>query len=70
MPELDALLADRDTDSRAKAGVLEEMLGDADALVRNVLLLLVEKGRGGEIREVVAEFDTSSLPTSVCSTSS
>jgi len=56
VPELDALLADQDTDSRAKAGVLEEMLGDADELVRNVLLLLVEKGRGGEIREVVAEY--------------
>jgi F-type H+-transporting ATPase subunit delta len=56
-PELDSLLADRDTDSRVKAGVLEEVLAGGDELVRNLLLLLVEKGRAGEAREVAAEFE-------------
>ncbi len=55
--ELEALLADRDTDTRVKAGVVEEVFADADPLVRNLLLLLVEKGRAGEIREVAAEFE-------------
>jgi F-type H+-transporting ATPase subunit delta len=57
VPELDVLLADREIDSRAKAGVLGEMLTGADELVRNFLLLLVEKGRAAEIRGVVTEFD-------------
>ena len=57
MPELDRLLADREVDARAKASVLEEMLSGADELVRNFLLLLVEKGRADELREVVDEFD-------------
>jgi F-type H+-transporting ATPase subunit delta len=56
-PELDALLADRDTESRLKAEVLEDVLTGADELVRNFLLLLAEKGRAGEIRVMVAEFE-------------
>ena len=57
VPELDRLLADREVDARVKASVLEEMLSGADELVRNFLLLLVEKGRADELREVVDEFD-------------
>jgi F-type H+-transporting ATPase subunit delta len=57
VPELDALLSDKETDARAKASVLEEMLAGSDELVRNFLLLLVEKGRADEVREVVEEFD-------------
>ena len=55
--ELDALLADRDADTVVKAGVVREVFADADPLVRNLLLLMVEKGRAGEVREVAAEFE-------------
>jgi F-type H+-transporting ATPase subunit delta len=54
---LDALLADRDADTQVKADVVREVFADADPLVRNLLLLLVEKGRAGEIREVAGEFE-------------
>jgi F-type H+-transporting ATPase subunit delta len=57
VPELDALLANPETDSRVKADVLERVLGEADELVRNFLRLLVEKGRASEVREVAAEFE-------------
>ena len=57
MPELDALLANPETDSQVKADVLERVLGAADELTRNFLRLLVEKGRAAEVREVAAEFE-------------
>ncbi len=37
--------------------MLAEVLADADELVRNFVLLLAEKGRAGEVREVAAEFE-------------
>ncbi|HUY71074.1 MAG TPA: ATP synthase F1 subunit delta [Gaiellaceae bacterium] len=55
--ELDALLADRDADLTIKAGVVREVFEGADPLVRNLLLLLIEKGRAGEVREVAGEFE-------------
>ena len=58
VPELDALLENPETDSQVKADVLEQVLGEADELVRNFLRLLVEKGRAAEIREIAAEFET------------
>lgn len=57
VPELSALLANRETDSRVKGDVLEKVLGGADELVRNFVRLLAEKGRAGEIREIAAEFE-------------
>jgi F-type H+-transporting ATPase subunit delta len=57
VPELAALLANRETDSRVKADVLEQVLGGADELIRNFVRLLAEKGRAGEIREIAAEFE-------------
>jgi F-type H+-transporting ATPase subunit delta len=56
--ELDALLADRDTESRMKSDVIRDVYKDADPFVLNLLLLLVEKGRAGEIREVAAAFES------------
>jgi F-type H+-transporting ATPase subunit delta len=44
-------------DPHAKARVLEELLGDADQLVRNFLRLAAEKGRVAEIEEITREFD-------------
>jgi F-type H+-transporting ATPase subunit delta len=58
VPELGALLANPQLDPRAKVAALEDILGGADELVRNFLLLLVEKGRAGELREIVRELDT------------
>jgi F-type H+-transporting ATPase subunit delta len=58
VPELDALLANPQLDPRAKVAALEDLLGGADELVRNFLLVLVEKGRAGELREIVRELDT------------
>ncbi|MDX6486291.1 MAG: F-type H+-transporting ATPase subunit delta, partial [Gaiellaceae bacterium] len=57
VPELRALLRNPQLDPRVKAGALTELLGDADELVRNVLLLLAEKGRSGEIEPIAAEFE-------------
>jgi F-type H+-transporting ATPase subunit delta len=37
--------------------LLEELVGDAEELVRNFLRLVAEKGRIGEIEEIAREFD-------------
>jgi F-type H+-transporting ATPase subunit delta len=57
VPELGALLANPQLDPRAKVAALEDLLGGADELVRNFLLLVVEKGRTTELREIAREFD-------------
>jgi len=57
VPELSALLQNPELESHLKADVLDKILGGADELVRNFVRLVVEKGRGGEIREIAAEFD-------------
>jgi F-type H+-transporting ATPase subunit delta len=57
VPELDALLSNPETDSRVKASVLDQVVEGSDELVRNLVRLLAEKGRAGEIREVAAEFE-------------
>jgi F-type H+-transporting ATPase subunit delta len=57
VPELDALLRNPQLDPPAKAQALEDVLGGADELVRNFLLLTVEKHRGGQLREIHREFE-------------
>ena len=57
VPELDALLRNPQLDPRAKAQALDEVLGGADELVRNFLLLTVEKNRAGQLREIHREFE-------------
>jgi F-type H+-transporting ATPase subunit delta len=57
VPELSELLVNPEIDSRVKADVLESVLGGADELVRNFVRLVVEKGRGGENSDIVAEFE-------------
>jgi len=57
VPELDALLRNPQLDPRAKAQALEDVLGGADVLVRNFLLLTVEKNRAGQLREIHREFE-------------
>ena len=57
VPELGALLENPEVDSETKAGVIRDLLADADDLVRNFLLLVVEKGRAAELPEIAREFD-------------
>ncbi len=57
VPELGALLENPEIESHVKAGVVDQVLGGADELVRNFLRLVVEKGRAGEVREIAAEFE-------------
>lgn len=57
VPELRSILRNPQLDPRAKADLLEELLGDADELVRHFLRLTAEKGRIGEIEQIAAEFD-------------
>jgi F-type H+-transporting ATPase subunit delta len=57
VPELDAVLRNPQLDPRAKVGVLEDILGGTNELVRNFLLLVVEKGRAHEIAAMQREFE-------------
>jgi F-type H+-transporting ATPase subunit delta len=57
VPELAQLLADRELDTAVKVSLVERVLAGSNALVRNTVALLAEKGRAGEIAEVDAEFE-------------
>jgi F-type H+-transporting ATPase subunit delta len=57
VPELRALLRNPQVEPRAKVSVLDSLLGGADELVRNFLLLLAERGRAAEGEEVEREFE-------------
>jgi F-type H+-transporting ATPase subunit delta len=57
VPELDALLRNPQIDPRAKADTLDAILGGVDELVRNFLLLTIEKKRASEVREIHKEFE-------------
>jgi F-type H+-transporting ATPase subunit delta len=56
-PELRGLLRNPQLDSRTKQSILTDLLGDANELLRNFLLLTTEKGRIGEIEAIGAEFE-------------
>ena len=57
VPELRALLENPEIDQRTKQAALEELLSGGEELVRNFLLVLVEKGRAPELDEIAREFD-------------
>jgi F-type H+-transporting ATPase subunit delta len=57
VPELRELLRNPQLDPRVKASALGELLVGEEELVRNFLLLLVEKGRVAEIEEIAREFE-------------
>jgi F-type H+-transporting ATPase subunit delta len=57
VPELRGLFENPELDPAAKRAALTDLLGDADPLVRNFLLVLVEKGRTGELEEIARELD-------------
>ena len=57
VPELRSVLRNPQVDPRTKSRILEDLLGDADELVRNFLRLTAEKGRIGAIEEIAREFE-------------
>jgi F-type H+-transporting ATPase subunit delta len=57
VPELGALLRNPQIDPAGKAEVLGRLTEGADELVRNFARLVAEKGRGGEIAEMSAEYE-------------
>ena len=57
VPELGSLLRNPEIDPRARRAAIEELLGDADPLVRNFLLVAVEKGRAAELEQILEELD-------------
>ena len=57
VPELRNVLENPELDPQAKTSVLEAILGDADELVQNFVLLVAEKGRANEIEEIYRELD-------------
>ena len=57
VPELRELLRNPQVDPRARAAALDDVLGDADELLRNFLRLLSAKGRSSQIEEIHEEFE-------------
>jgi F-type H+-transporting ATPase subunit delta len=57
VPELRRVLANPELDPQQKGAVLGEILGDADELVHNFVLLVSEKGRAGQLEEIYRELD-------------
>jgi F-type H+-transporting ATPase subunit delta len=57
VPELRAVLRNPQIDPSQKSRVLEELLGEADELVRNFLRVVADKGRIAEFEEIAAEFE-------------
>jgi F-type H+-transporting ATPase subunit delta len=57
VPELRAFLRNPQVEPSGKAAVLDEIAAGSDALVRNFVRLVAEKGRAGELAEISAELD-------------
>jgi F-type H+-transporting ATPase subunit delta len=57
VPELRALLRNPQLDPRARAAALRDLLADGEELLRNFLLVLVDKGRTGQLGEIAREFE-------------
>ena len=58
VPELRSFLANPEVDPDGKAGLLDEIAGGADVLVRNFVRLVAEKGRAGELVEMNRELES------------
>jgi len=57
VPELRELLRNPQLDPRARAAALEDVLAGGDQLLRNFLLVLVDKGRIGQLEVIAEEFE-------------
>jgi len=56
-PELRSVLRNPQLDPAAKSGILADLAGDDEPLVKNFLLLVAEKGRAGELEDIAQEFE-------------
>ena len=56
-PELEAFLSNPQLDPGAKASVLDEVTSGADPVVRNFVRVVASKGRAGQLRQIVEEFE-------------
>ena len=56
-PELSSLLRNPQIEAHVKRDALADVLGDADELVRNFLLLVAEKGRIAEVADIQRELE-------------
>jgi F-type H+-transporting ATPase subunit delta len=57
VPELRELLRNPQLDARARAAALRDLLSGSDELLRNFVLVLVDKGRAGQLEEIAREFE-------------
>jgi F-type H+-transporting ATPase subunit delta len=57
VPELRNTLANPELDRREKSAIVEQILGGADVLVRNFVLLTIEKGRSNELEQIYDELE-------------
>jgi F-type H+-transporting ATPase subunit delta len=57
VPELHELLRNPLLDRRVKAAAIEELTGSENEVLRNFLVLVVEKGRAAEIEEIARQFE-------------
>jgi F-type H+-transporting ATPase subunit delta len=57
VPELRQLLRNPQLDPRSKAAALQDLLAGGEDLLRNFLLVLVDKGRAGQLEEMAREFE-------------
>jgi len=57
VPELRQLLRNPQLDPQARKAALRDLLADAEELLRNFLLVLVDKGRTGQLEEMYREFE-------------
>ena len=57
VPELRNTLANPELDRREKSSIVEQILGGADVLVCNFVLLTIEKGRATELEQIHQEFE-------------
>ena len=55
VPELRSMLANPELDTKEKSAIVEQILGGADELVRNFVLLTIAKGRAGELDQIYEE---------------
>jgi F-type H+-transporting ATPase subunit delta len=57
VPELRELLRNPQLDPRARAAALDDVLAGSEELLRNFLLVLVDKGRADQLEEIGREFE-------------
>ena len=56
-PELEAFLSNPQLDPGAKVSVLNEVTSGANAVVRNFVRVVASKGRAGQLRQIVEEYE-------------